>query len=427
MVLEINITKEQQAMLNIIPSFAAVTSICCAVYIVFAVLRSKYYRSRIYHRIMLGCGINIIILDISFLWGATFIPVGGGASCSASGFLYQYAIGVTPSYYFTLSILSFIAFRNKYNFSKIAWIEKLIHIGIHTLCFGSSLYLLSIEAFNPVATGCSLTSMPVGCGDGSGVTCERGPQNIAQLQMIFWGIPSFIILSGSVLVMIMLYLHVRNREKRTTRTIAFSVARQSGLYILILVLIYSFRIIHTILVHGVGVYFFTISLLADTNESLIGMWILITYCYFRSDDPSTSQENNDDDNNNQVDPKGGCLRRPIEEWFSISQRITLNSWRSTLSSTRDDDYNNNDTTNNEDLDDDTLDKKVSSYEIKKARSKKTLNKPEYYEIKKPRSKSSKKPEFSIFDGNTIPEDSPWAEFLTKGEDDEYNSGVIWQQ
>jgi len=76
-------------------------------------------------------------------------------------------------------------------------------------------YLLSIEAFNPVTIGCSLASKPVGCGDQSGVPCERGPQNIAQLQALFWGIPTLIVVFGSIIIMILLYFDVSNRGQKS--------------------------------------------------------------------------------------------------------------------------------------------------------------------------------------------------------------------
>jgi len=395
MVTVIDRTEVQQLALNIIPRIAAVISLCCALHIIMTVLRSKYYRNRIYHRIMLGCAINIIIHAGVLIWGTAALPVvdstdetsitlgaaGNTTTCSVSGFLHYYAIFVTPLYYVTLSFLSVAAFRNKFDFSKFAWIEKWIHIGVYIFPLSSATYLLSIEAFNPMVNGCRLVSVPLGCGDqfkeSSGeeedssilLSCERGPQNIGQLQMLFWGIPIIILFVFPMLVMIMLYLHVRSQG--THPFVALSVARQSAVYILILVLIYSFSFCHMIIILGMGKYLFVANILANTNEALIGMYFLAAYRYFRSEDPtsasqdtSSASENDDDDmmNNDKA------TRRRFSETSSHSQP-------------------------------------GSSSSMSRASA----------------------PKFSIFDGNQIPEESPWAAFLTEGEDEDYETGRVWQQ
>jgi len=59
----------EQVLLNVMPRFSALISLWCAILLITSILRSKYYRNRIYHRINLGCGLNIILLCVLKLWG----------------------------------------------------------------------------------------------------------------------------------------------------------------------------------------------------------------------------------------------------------------------------------------------------------------------------------------------------------------------
>jgi len=380
MEVEINQTKEQQIALNILPRIAAFISICCVLHIIVTVLRSKYYRNRMYHRIMLASGVHIIIHAMTLLWGTAALPVessdtlgaaGNIATCSASGSLLHYSMFVAASYYSSLSILSVAAFLNKFNFSKFAWIEKWIHIGVYIFPVSSSAYLLSIDAFNPVSSGCTIASIPVGCGDQSSsneeLLCTRGPQNIGLIQLLLGGIPAMITLLVPVFIMVLLYFYVRSRGE-SAHAVAWSVVRQGGLYILILILTLIFLFVDIFLIFKLGKYSFVTNLLANVNEALIGMWILIAYQYFRSEDPSCQQ-----DDNNTNEEVNAEYNHQTEGQCSGSS---------------------------------------SGHELKGS-------------IK--RLSSSIKPEFSIFDGNSIPDESPWAEFLTEGEDEDYEKGRIWQQ
>jgi len=399
MVVVIDRTMGQQIALNILPRAAALISICCALCIIVTVVRRKFYHRRMYHRIMLGCAINIVIFALTLLWGTAALPadmptlgaMGNTETCTVSGFMFHYALFVTPSYYFALSILSYVAFCNKFDFTKSLWMEKWIHIGVYLFPLASASYLLSIQAFNPVVNACALASLPLGCGSfGSNdnidieddlntttfhnellfVPCERGPQNISQLRLVFYGIPTLIVVLVPIMIMVQLYCKIRSMEGDDS-PIAWSVSKQSGIYILLLVSIYSFQIVYMIFTFGLGKYFFGLNLLANTNEALIGMWIYIAYRYFRTEEPPEEEEYCDDDDDiaTNMKKKRRGTQHTFRRRFSATSNVGEQGSSGCLSS----------------------------------------------------------PEFSIFDGNDIEEDSPWAAFLTEGEDVEYNSGRIWQQ
>mmetsp|Transcript_37986 Transcript_37986/g.41994 ORF Transcript_37986/g.41994 Transcript_37986/m.41994 type:complete len:386 (+) Transcript_37986:242-1399(+) len=222
------------------PRFSALVSLWCAILLITSILRSKYYRNRIYHRINLGCGLNIILLCVLKLWGSAAEPTNNNiwargtiATCSISGFLHHIAIFIIPQYYCALSLLSYAAFRNKIRLSNFCRIEKWIHIGVYVFPLAAATYLLTLRAFNPTIHGCSLASIPVGCGDETTtdeelLPCDRGPNNISQLQWLFWGLPSLLFFSIPTVVLFLLCVEVKKNKGTTTKHIALHIA--SSLY-----------------------------------------------------------------------------------------------------------------------------------------------------------------------------------------------------
>mmetsp|Transcript_10379 Transcript_10379/g.15942 ORF Transcript_10379/g.15942 Transcript_10379/m.15942 type:complete len:304 (+) Transcript_10379:322-1233(+) len=291
MLVQVDISPKQQQLLNILPRVAAGVSFCCAVYMSYIILNSRYYRSRIYHRIFLGCSIHIVILNIITFWGSAAVPIGTPhilgakgtiATCSAQGFIYQISVFVVPLYYAILSFLSYLHIANKVKVEKLMWLEKWVHLGVHFYPITSSIYLLSIQAFNPIITSCWVSNVPMGCGGEYGEICSRGPDNL-------------------------------------------------------------FRWVDAAMIFGFGTHSFLVTLMANTNGALIGVWVSIIYKIFRSDDPISHSTN--DDTPEQV------AKQQISEGESSKGPVILC-----------------------------------------------------------------KPEFSIFDGDDIPGDSPWASYLSQGID-----------
>jgi len=387
------ITQKEKILLNIIPRIAAGFSLCCASYMIWTILRSKYYRSRIYHRMMLGCGLNIILMVGITFWGSAAVPVesdvlganGNQATCSAQGFLYYVSMSITPLYYCTLSLLSYHAIRKRFKHSNILCIEKYVHCVVVLVPVAVACYILSVDGYNTTISGCRFASIPAGCGDSfpgsedeTGQACTRGPQNITQLQFFFAMLPGIFILMIPTVVMILLYIYVY-RQGRIYHEVAVSVVLQSAVYLLVMFAIYLFRVIDYFLLLFKDEYVFLTNLLANASEAFSGVWILLAYLYFRSDKKKKAPKQKETPSYPPDDAKN--------DDNSLSSKSIANIADSTVvAGLTEDDQNN-----------------ASSSSI------------------------FSKPEFSIFDGNNVSEDSPWAKFLSEGVDEDYEDGPVWQQ
>lgn len=391
------ITPEEKQLLNIIPRTAAGFSFCCASYMIWTILRSKYYINRIYHRIMLGCGFNIMLMVGVTFWGSAAAPVhsdvlgasGTQVTCSIQGFLHYFSMCITPLYYCTLSLLSYIAIRKRFKHSNILWIEKYMHCAVIAIPFISASYILSVDGYNTTISGCRFASTPVGCGsdfldinEETGQACTRGPENITLLQFFFAVLPGIFILMIPTVVMILLYLYVY-RQGRIYRDVAVSVALQSAVYLVVMFAIYLFRVIDYILLLFNGKYIFLANLLANTFETLNGVWILLAYLYFRSDKKKKAQKQQEDPPyplNNVKNYDRSSSPRSLANIANDTEGVSH-----TEAEIHDGDFHNS------------------------------------------ASSIFQKPEFSIFDGNNVSSDSPWAAFLSEGIDEDYEEGRVWQQ
>lgn len=383
--MEFNTSNEQRKLLNILPRIAAGISLCCAIYMIWTILRSKYYRSRIYHRIMLGMAFNTLVSVLVVLWGSAAAPQesnnlgasGNQATCTAQGFLHYFSSFITNLYYCALSVLCYITVRQRFQYKNILWVEKYIHGFVVLMPLSIALYVLSVEGYNYVHSGCAIASVPVGCGDSflggeSGESCTRGPQNIAQLQFFLVMVPGIIILLTPLIVMALLCLHV-SCQSRIPHDVVVSVILQSAVYLLVMIAIYSFRIVDVILIFFGNQYSFSINLLANTNEALIGVWILLSYLYFRSEKKG----------------KPSSCPFDVEECdcdCPSSLKIDVTD-------------------------------QIETEDIGSMDSETSMSSSSFF----------KKPSFSIFDGSDVTTDSPWAKFLTEGVDEEYEEGKVWRQ
>ena len=318
---DVDLSYNQQLLLNVIPRITAGISCCCALHMVVTILKSPFYRGRMYHRIMLGCAANIILLNIMQLWGPSAVPEGTegflGArgttqTCSAQGFIYQLMF-IVPSYYAALSLLSYCSVRQQFQASYYQFIEKYIHIGVYIFPIASASYLLTLEAYNPAIRDCYLTSIPLNCGGDPSSTdyikCTRGPNNIGHLIKIFYALPAVLLVSIPTAVMIVLFCRLKfcrlkrshgatttanspsnNRHSRRSDHVAFSVAKQSGVYLAVLYWTYLFRFLDAIFLLAVEKWVFSINLLANTIESMQGVWVWMAYWYFSSEDLTTVRE-----------------------------------------------------------------------------------------------------------------------------------------
>ena len=292
-----NFTDAQRITLATVPRIAACISLVSSGYMAVAAFRQR--RSRIYHRLMFGLTIHMIQYSVWNIYGPAAVPVGtpnvwGAAgntkTCTAQGFFLQIASQAGYFYYVLLAAYSFQAVRNNFNEEKYIWMEKWIHVAVHVWPIGTAFYLLSIEAFNSLGHySCWISSIPFGCGNDTGIVCERGPQNLVTVSIIFAAVPYTFILVFPTIVMIALYFEVRKRQS-SIQLKASMVAMQAGVYLLALYWAFVFAFINNILQKARGAHVFVTSLLSVVNMNLNGFWMLLIYLYFRVSPASSSEK-----------------------------------------------------------------------------------------------------------------------------------------
>ncbi len=213
------------------------------------------------------------------------------ATCTAQGIFNQLSQAV-PLYYVALSGFSWIVVvQGNFDPTKYAWAEKYIHFGVNLWAVVSSSILFSLQAFNPSEgwPSCYIGSVPMGCGDDSGIPCERGPQNISQVLAVFLGLPVFVLLVVPTITMIALacYLYWRNFKNEGSNITAKAVTKQSAVYLGTLYFIYTPGLIMS----SMGIFLgdgrnLIVSYLGNAITVSMGFWYALVYRYFSS--PSVS-------------------------------------------------------------------------------------------------------------------------------------------
>ena len=280
-------TTEQLRLLVTCNRVAASISLISSLIIMKLAFRERH---RVFHRLMLATSVHSTLYALWHIVGPAAIPAdtpntwgarGTTASCDAQGFGLQLSF-CAPFYYAALSVYSFVAVCNNFQVSKYAWVEKYIHIGVHIFPLGSAIYLLMIEAYNSNGNGasCWIASIPIDCGEGSEIKCERGPQNIAKISFIFATFPGLCSVLVPLGAMIGLYVEVRRNQDRI-RLAASSVAKQASLYLGALFCSSIFSFINNSLRWVQNRYFFPTTLLSTTMLTLFFFWVLLMYLCFR--------------------------------------------------------------------------------------------------------------------------------------------------
>lgn len=455
-------TIEQQITLAIIQRVAGIISLTCSI----CIMKCAYtYRSRVYHRLMFGLAANLCIWCIVVaIYGTLAIPTqtpnvygayGNVTTCTIQGFVAQFGF-VVPFYYIALSLYSYQAVVSNFNLHKYMWIEKYIHVGVYIFPFCSSIYLLRINAFNyGGGTACWVASVPFGCGTDSNigggednsddqrrepVPCTRGPQNIEDIIWNLTGIPSIIVLLFPTIVMLVLYIKVK-RNQSQIEIDAKHVAYQGGMYVVAMYWTYLFSFIDGGLTLIGGKNYFTMTLLASTVETLIGVWVLLVYIKFRTPDifllkrlrnnkrkttcstrtdsveegvphdmqqktqpfPRRTSHNRTKSNTTDAD----CTEWPTEEEIGDGDvNRKKDGISSDLRRESNNDGNNEATT------------KVTAVAAAASSSNSHSRRSKNFE-----GRGSGRASFNIFDG-TSNADSPWAEFLHGGDSDDEQEDVL---
>ena len=392
-------TESQQRILNIVVRIAAGISFAVASTLIYQVLSSKYYRRRIFHRIMVGCATNILILNANQLWGQAAVPAeyttagfpyakGTQTTCSIQGFFMTLTI-VAPYYYSALSILCFVAVQYKFQAEKYKWVEICIHIIVYIMPIASSLYLLSVQGYNPSYSICTYGSYPNGCGDQSisdedgtiGIECLRGPNNFGQISRLLGGLQIGIVGLLPTVIMSIVYCKVRLFQGPRGRQVASSVAYQTFLYMFALYWTFIPKFVFWGITYKADTFVFESLLVSNIFDALQGVWFYLPYYCLRSDDPIAKLTTGD-----------GTSRRASEDVTTAFDESGRSGGLDSVSDKDDDDGN------------DKLEQQPPQH---------CSNQEQHQQ---PYCRT-----FSIFDGsiNADP-DSPWSQYLyDEGEDDSY--------
>ena len=177
-------------------------------------------------------------MSIYFVIGSIFLLIGPTAThsmamCTAQGFILYVCFETAIYYYALFSIYSYVGVISNFELDKIRWIEKWVHGLAHLYPFGTGIYLLTIQGYNPNNEGfCYVGSAPFGCVFDADTYCERGPQDATHGNIITY-------ISISVLLLfptsVMIALNWTVKKKQTTLRIqAKAVAQQSFIYVVAL-------------------------------------------------------------------------------------------------------------------------------------------------------------------------------------------------
>ena len=259
---------------------------------------------------------HLYIGSMFLIYGENAIPNhanGTITTCTIQGFFLYTSFTTSILYYCCFSFYSLVGVLNNFNKSKIIWIEKYIHFGVHLYPICSSIYLLKLKAFNNIGFGYCLTgSDPYECQiPDSTIPCTRGPSNTTEflIMNLFWLIPFLIELFVPTLIMIILYFMVYKKNQRQRQQQqehqgqdklihieSKDIAKQSLIYVFVIYWTIIPFIIQQILLFiddGSDPYsLFHYVLFCNINFALFGLWTLFTYLYFSIDIRNNKKNNN---------------------------------------------------------------------------------------------------------------------------------------
>jgi len=301
-------TDNQLTMNECLPRIAGVITVCSALCMFIMALKR---RDRLFHRLVLGMSVHLLIQGAFRIYGTSAVPVDDGkdgttevpykasgtvATCTVQGFFSFLCINTAIFYYCGFSVYSYVIVLNNFDPSKYNYIEKFIHVFVHIFPLAFALYIVSKQGFNNSGYGfCSVASHPLGCEETtSDVECDRGPntsKELRQLQLLDLCCDIFAIVFPTIVMMILSWkVHAR----QTAIIIrAKTVFMQSLFYLVVLYI----TIIPFLVGEGIEIvsssssrlmhqYGFFIS--ATIMFSLFGFFTLIFYIYFSIPEVSTT-------------------------------------------------------------------------------------------------------------------------------------------
>jgi hypothetical protein len=233
-------TPSQDKVLALSSAISGSLSVIASSIIVFKITTSTDRLNSPYARILFGLCVSDIFVSLgnatsTFLSpsGTAWNAVGNEATCTAQGFFSLLGSVSTPFYNLALCIYYLCVV--KYSMRSPQFRRK-VEPYLHAIPISWSLFIAIYAAAAGLinkgnGSTCHLAAYPKNCHIDEDVTCERG-ENIRQIQGMFNGLPTSLIIIAVFGVMIKLGLDVR-RQERTMEAYSFRLQfekRQSAVY-----------------------------------------------------------------------------------------------------------------------------------------------------------------------------------------------------
>ena len=230
-------TITQQRGFAIAPRIAAILSFISSCYVIYYILYKERYRlKRLYHRLVLGMNIALIMMAFSYIWGTAAVPEGTpyyvGAkgtidTCTAQGFICVMFAMVVPIYYASLVLQSYMGIKNNFQEAKYVWIEKYIHLVAWIFPLVIGIALAATDNINPWGAGCWYGKAPRGCETDPSIPCERG-DDIGPFLLIvgFTQISLYFIFPPAVVIA--MYCWIRRVHKKMSSCSGMHQIRQAA-------------------------------------------------------------------------------------------------------------------------------------------------------------------------------------------------------
>ena len=201
---------------------SAPISLACSCLILYVIFRSREKISTTLNRLLVGLCVGDILSSLALLCGKLTYQLENGlpvatskVGCEIQG--YFMIIGTTLSPFYNCSLCFFYLAVIRYGVTEeviTRRLEPLLHfVPIAWSLFGAN-YALSKQAINPYIGDCWIHPAPFNCVENENIDCERG-ENANQIRWIVSGVPTFIILFTIIILMTIMFVHVRGQELRT--------------------------------------------------------------------------------------------------------------------------------------------------------------------------------------------------------------------
>lgn len=266
-------------------------------YVIQEVLRDKEKRSKTYFRLLLGLCATEFIESLALFCGTWCTPSwwiwwgasGTQTSCKFQGFLNQVSVGssmysASLALYYLLSIRYNIVERNVRKYA-----EPWMHVGTITWCLGTAIAILFLDVIRPLGTICYIGRTPPTCKQTYqyGYTdCIQG-DNAQLYLMTFFYIWFFIAFIFTLVIMVIVWRHVRQQENRMVRydksgqkpnrSLSARFATQATLYVVVLWFCNMWTAINFIRIQVEGSGFVAITVIASIFKPLEGFFNFLIY------------------------------------------------------------------------------------------------------------------------------------------------------